>query len=74
MELSATAPGVQFYSGNFLDGSTHGKSGTAYQQHAGLCLEPQYFPDSPNQPGFPCATLRPGEVFSNRILLKFLCS
>jgi aldose 1-epimerase len=71
MELLTTAPGLQFYSGNFLDGATVGKTGMPYRRHWGLCLEPQYFPDSPNKPGFPSAVLLPGQVFSNRIVLKF---
>jgi aldose 1-epimerase len=74
MELKTTAPGLQFYSGNFLDGTTLGKTGTPYRRHAGLCLEPQYFPDSPNKPGFPSAVLQPGQVFSNRIVLRFFSS
>ncbi|MCY2932493.1 MAG: galactose mutarotase, partial [Planctomycetota bacterium] len=53
MEILTTEPGIQFYSGNFLDGTVRGKGGAAYQKHAGLCLETQHFPDSPNQPAFP---------------------
>lgn len=71
MELSVTAPGVQFYSGNFLDGKTVGKGGRVYRQGDGLCLEPQVFPDSPNHPDFPSARLDPGETYANRMVLEF---
>ncbi|MFO7326766.1 MAG: galactose-1-epimerase, partial [Pseudomonadota bacterium] len=71
LELLASAPGLQFYSGNFLDGSVTGKGGAKYHRHAGLCLEPQGFPDAPNQPAFPVARLVPGEIYANRILLRF---
>jgi aldose 1-epimerase len=65
MEISTTEPGIQFYSGNFLDGSITGKSGGAYGRRAGLCLETQAFPDSPNKPGFPSVVLRPGQTFAS---------
>lgn len=71
LELHTTAHGVQFYSGNFLDGTTRGKAGLACRQADGLCLEAQGFPDAPNQPAFPSATLMPGERYQNRILLQF---
>ncbi len=71
LELHTTAHGVQFYSGNFLDGSTRGKGGLACRQGDGLCLEPQGYPDAPNQPAFPSARLMPGEHYLNRILLRF---
>ncbi len=71
LELHITAAGVQFYSGNFLDGSTIGKGGVAYRQGDGLCLEPQGYPDAPNQPGFPSSRLMPGETYSSRIRLGF---
>lgn len=61
MDVSTDQPGVQFYSGNFLDGSFAGTSGRIYEQRAGFCLETQHFPDSPNQPHFPSTVLRPGE-------------
>lgn len=70
LELYITAPGVQFYSGNFLDGSTLGKAGRAYRQGDGLCLEPQGFPDAPNQPSFPSTRLMPGERYANRMQLR----
>lgn len=71
MELYTTEPGLQFYSGNFLDGSIKGKSGKVYGKHAGLCLEPQHFPDTPNKPHFPSTILRPGEVYQSLTILKF---
>jgi len=63
MEVFTTEPGMQFYSGNFLDGSIVGEKGLVYQKHHGLCLETQHFPDSPNHPEFPNAILRPGETY-----------
>lgn len=74
LELSTTEPGVQFYSGNFLDGSLKGKGGVIYPKHAGLCLEPQYFPDSPNQPSFPNTILQPGETYQQTSILMFSVS
>lgn len=71
IELTTTEPGVQFYSGNFLDGSLKGKGGVIYSKHAGLCLEPQYFPDSPNQPSFPNTILQPGETYQQTSIFKF---
>ncbi|MGB9763755.1 MAG: aldose epimerase family protein [Candidatus Saccharicenans sp.] len=72
MELYTTQPGVQFYSGNFLDGTIRGKAGSLYQKYSGFCLEPQHFPDSPNHPNFPSAILRPGDTYRSLIILKFL--
>ncbi|TGB03033.1 aldose epimerase family protein [Streptomyces sp. MZ04] len=63
LEIATTEPGVQFYSGNFLDGTLTGPSGRTYRQGDGLCLETQHFPDSPNQPSFPSTVLRPGETY-----------
>lgn len=71
MDLLITAPGVQFYSGNFLDGSVIGKSGCSYRQGDGLCLEPQAYPDAANRPDFPSVRLDPGETYSNRMVLRF---
>ena len=71
MELSTTAPGVQFYSGNFLDGGTAGKSGRLYRQGDAFCLEPQVFPDSPNKPDFPSARLEPGDTYVNKMTFRF---
>jgi aldose 1-epimerase len=62
MEVLTTEPGLQFYTGNFLDGTAIGKSGCAYRQGDGFCLEAQHFPDSPNRPEFPTTVLRPGEI------------
>jgi aldose 1-epimerase len=63
-------PGLQFYSGNFLDGKSKGK-GVVFQYRTGLCLETQCFPDSPNKPSFPSATLRPGEVYRQTTIYQF---
>lgn len=71
MDILITAPGIQFYSGNFLDGSTIGRGGRTYRQSDGLCLEPQIFPDSPNQSGFPSARLDPGKTYSNVMVFRF---
>jgi aldose 1-epimerase len=71
MELSTTQPGVQFYTGNLLDGSQIGKRGEPYIRHSGLCLETQHFPDSPNQPQFPSTVLRPGETYRQTTLFQF---
>jgi aldose 1-epimerase len=70
LELFTEEPGVQFYSGNFLDGSLAGK-GRAFQHRTGFCLEPQHFPDSPNQPTFPSTILRPGEQYTTESRFKF---
>ncbi|MBB1480331.1 galactose mutarotase [Pseudoalteromonas sp. SG41-2] len=64
-------PAVQFYSGNFLDGSSKQASGLVHKLRSGFCLEPQHFPDAPNQPTFPTTTLLPGEVYSTRIVYEF---
>jgi aldose 1-epimerase len=69
--VSTTQPGLQFYSGNFLDGTLKGKGGRVYQKHAGLCLETQHFPDSPNHPGFPSTILRPGEQYDTQTVFRF---
>jgi aldose 1-epimerase len=71
MTVRTTEPDVQFYSGNFLDGSFTGKSGTAYEQHAGFALETQHFPDSPNQSNFPSTLLRPEETYTSRTVYAF---
>jgi len=71
MTLLSTQPGLQFYSGNFLDGSTVGKSGRVYRQGDAIALEPQLFPDTPNQPAFGSARLAPGENYLNRIVYDF---
>lgn len=71
LEVFTEEPGVQFYSGNFLDGSLTGK-GRVYSYRSGFCLEPQHFPDSPNQPDFPSTILGPDEIYSSRTLFKFV--
>jgi aldose 1-epimerase len=71
LEIYSTEPGLQFYSGNFLDGSITGKGGWTYQLHNAFVMEPQHFPDSPNQPNFPSTVLHPGETYHNTILYKF---
>ena len=71
MEVFTTEPGLQFYSGNFLDGLLVGKSKKKYQQYSGLCLETQHFPDSPNHPEFPSTTLSKGGVFQSQTTYKF---
>jgi aldose 1-epimerase len=71
MEVYTTEPGIQFYSGNFLDGSLTGKSGAVYERRFGFCLETQHFPDSPNQPAFPSTILRPGEEHRSRTVYAF---
>lgn len=71
LEVLSTEPGLQFYTGNFLDGSITGKGGWVYQFRNGFCMEPQHFPDSPNQPNFPSVVLKPGQVYHNTIEFKF---
>ena len=71
LEVSTTQPGVQFYTGNFLDGTVTGKQGHVYQRRYGFCLETQHFPDSPNHPEFPSTILRPGETFQSKTIFKF---
>src|SRR5690606_20022787 len=71
MELLTDQPGVQFYSGNFLDGTAIGKGGVIYRQGDGLCFEPQVFPDAPNNPDFPTARLNPGQTYQNKMVLRF---
>ncbi|MEQ1588283.1 MAG: aldose epimerase family protein [Cyclobacteriaceae bacterium] len=71
MEVWTTEPGLQFYSGNFLDGSDIGKDGMKYEFRTAICLEAQHFPDSPNQPNFPSTVLKPGEVYKQKTVYKF---
>lgn len=71
MEVLTTEPALQFYSGNSLDGTVIGKGGRAYGPHAGLCLEPEHFPDSPNHPDFPSTVLRPGQAYRSTTVLRF---
>ncbi len=71
MTVSTTEPGVQFYTGNFLDGTNKGKAGVAYKQHQALCLETQHFPDSINQPNFPSTVLEPGQKYTQTTVFAF---
>ena len=71
LEVLTTQPGMQFYSGNFLDGTFVGRNGFAYVKYAGLCLEPQHFPDAPNHSRFPSTVLRPGEEYQQTTVFRF---
>lgn len=71
LEILTTEPGIQFYSGNFLDGSLIGKNGMAYEKYTGLCLEPQHFPDAPNHPNFPATVLRSGREYKQTSVYRF---
>jgi aldose 1-epimerase len=71
MEVLTTEPGMQFYTGNFLDGKVTGKGGVVYKKHFGLCLEAQHFPDSPNKPEFPSTELAPGKKYRQTTIYKF---
>lgn len=71
MEVETTQPGIQFYSGNFLDGTAKGKGGVAYKYRSALCLETQHFPDSPNHPEFPTTTLKAGQRFTSTTVYRF---
>ncbi|MFH1766323.1 MAG: aldose epimerase family protein [Gemmatimonadota bacterium] len=71
LQILTTEPGIQFYSGNFLDGSITGKDGVVYQHRSGFCLETQHYPDSPNQEGFPSTILRPGTEYRSRTVFRF---
>jgi aldose 1-epimerase len=74
MEVLTTEPGLQFYTGNFLDGTIHGKGGSAINKRAAFCMETQHFPDSPNQPAFPSTTLRPGQRYQTTTVYRFSVS
>jgi aldose 1-epimerase len=74
LEILTKEPGIQFYSGNFLDGSLIGRGGVPYEKYAGLCLEPQHFPDAPNHVNFPSTVLRPGEVYKHTSVYRFSCA
>ncbi|MGI9458201.1 MAG: aldose epimerase family protein [Aeoliella sp.] len=71
LEVLTEEPGLQFYTGNFLDGKLTGKNSVVYRRRAGFCMETQHFPDSPNQPGFPSTILRPGEVYQSTTIYRF---
>jgi aldose 1-epimerase len=71
LEVYTTEPGVQFYTGNFLDGTIKGKGGQVYQKRYAFCLETQHFPDSPNKPKFPSTVLKTGQKFASTTVFKF---
>jgi len=71
LDVATTEPGLQFYSGNFLDGTIAGKDGRVYKHRSGLCLETQHYPDSPNHPTFPSTILQPGQTYSSRTIFTF---
>jgi aldose 1-epimerase len=71
LTVTTTEPGVQFYSGNFLDGTLKGRGGMVFAQHTGLCLETQHYPDSPNHPSFPTTTLKPGQLMHSTTVFRF---
>src|SRR5436305_15205160 len=71
MEMYTTEPGVQFYTGNFLDGTLTGKGGMTYAKHTAFCLEAEHYPDSPNHPEFPSSILHPGETYHQRTEYRF---
>ena len=71
LQLSTTQPGVQFYTGNFLDGTIKGKGGKVYGKRAAFCLETQHFPDSPNHPAFPNTMLNPNDTMKSRTVWRF---
>ena len=71
LEMFTDEPGVQVYSGNFLDGTATGKKGITYNQHAAICLESQHYPDSPNKPQWPSVRLTPGETYNSHCIYKF---
>lgn len=72
LEVYTNEPGIQVYSGNFLDGTVSGKKGIVYDQRAGICLETQHYPDSPNKPQWPSVILEPGQVYKSECVFKFL--
>ena len=71
MEVLTTEPGIQFYTGNFLDGTLTGKGGKVYGRRTGFCLETQHYPDSPNKPSFPTTTLKPGQTYKTTTVYRF---
>jgi aldose 1-epimerase len=71
LDIFTSEPGIQFFTGNSLDGTAIGKGGRAYHKHYGFCLETQHFPDSPNHPSFPSTLLRPGDTFRSRTVWRF---
>ena len=71
LTVTTTEPGVQFYTGNSLDGSTTGREGMNFAKNTGFCLETQHYPDSPNQPNFPSTELKPGSTFHSTTVFAF---
>jgi aldose 1-epimerase len=71
LEVLTTEPGVQFYTGNFLDGKLAGKGGKSYPKRSGFCLETQHFPDSPNHPKFPSTELKAGAKYQTTTVYRF---
>jgi len=71
LEVKTNQPGIQFYTGNFLDGTIHGKGGKVYGHRFAFCLETQHFPDSPNHPSFPSTELKPGQTYHQITVFKF---
>jgi aldose 1-epimerase len=71
LEVYTNEPGIQVYSGNFLDGTVKGKKGIVYKQRSGICLETQHYPDSPNKPNWPSTILEPGQVYKSKCIYKF---
>ena len=71
LEITTSEPGMQFYAGNFLDGTIKGKQGHVYGHRTGFCLETQHFPDSPNKPSFPSTILKPGQPYRTTTVFTF---
>ena len=71
MEVWTTEPGLQFYTGNFLDGSVRGTGGKVYPIRSGFCMETQHYPDSPNKPSFPSTELKPGATYHTTTIYRF---
>ena len=71
MDVLTTEPGLQFYTGNFLDGTIHGKGGKAYGKRSAFCMETQHYPDSPNKPNFPSTELKPGHTYKTTTIYRF---
>jgi len=71
LEVYTNEPGIQIYTGNFLDGTVTGKKGIVYKQRSAICLEVQHYPDSPNKPDWPSVILEPGQTYNSRCIYKF---
>lgn len=71
MEIRSNQPAIQFYGGNFLDGTLNGRNSTAYKHRTALCLETEGFPDAPNQPNFPSVVLKPGKTYQHKMVYTF---